>query len=111
SRVAATARRPAVWARTWIWAWPRTDACAGRHPLRGPRHRLPLRFLRRGGEPHARSRSSRQPQHAVLDFEALERIVEQPVELGQLAGILDTRERAGEVERLRGQEPRPDRGA
>src|SRR5262245_56727185 len=61
----------------------------------------PPRF--RFDQADARARALRQPQHAVLRFEPLERVVEQAIELGKLAGVVDTWQRAGEMQRLRGE--------
>src|SRR5712691_8612699 len=60
------------------------------------RLRQPLRGRRRREQAHARSWSRRQPEHAFLRLQALERIVEQPVELTEFAGIVDAWQRAGE---------------
>jgi len=48
-----------------------------------------------------RTRTFRQENLAVLDLDALERIVEQAVEFTEFAGIIDARKRTGEVQRLR----------
>src|SRR5262249_14023633 len=58
--------------------------------------------------PRAGAKSCRQLECAVRDFEALERIVEQPIELSELAGIGDARQRTGEMQRLCGEKPAAD---
>src|SRR4029077_1129832 len=42
--------------------------------------------------PHARARPRRQLELALLHLQPLERIVEQPVELAELAGIINARQ-------------------
>src|SRR6516225_1549273 len=59
---------------------------------------------------HARTGTGRQLEHSAFDFQALERIVEQPIELTELTGIIDTRQRTRKMERLCRQQPAADRG-
>jgi hypothetical protein len=57
----------------------------------------------------ARSRSLRQPEHAIFYFDAAEWIVEQPVEFTQLTGVINVRERTGKMQSLSGEQPTADR--
>src|SRR6516162_1642428 len=61
--------------------------------------------------PHAGARPQRQLELTPLYLQPLERIVEQPIELAELAGIINTRQRACKVERLDCQQPAADGGA
>ena len=60
---------------------------------------------------HARAGAGGQLEHACLNLQTREGIVEQAIELAQLARIVDTGQRASEVERLRRQKPAADGGA
>src|ERR1700690_3293165 len=60
---------------------------------------------------HARAGPRRQGERAPLDLEPGERIVEQTIELSKLARIVHARERASQMERLRGQEAAADGGS
>src|SRR5437899_768411 len=77
---------PATTPRPTIAYWP-DDGCLGtflilrENVLR--RLRPPLRGRRRRDQAHAGPRSRRQPEHAFLQLQALEWIVEQPVELAE----------------------------
>ena len=110
---------------------PRTLILRCRRPVRrskfrrmGPRLRgddamrrslyaAPARFscLRGRDRLDAAAEPVRHREHAVDDLDAGERIVVHAAELAELAGIVDARQRGGEMDRVRIAEPRADMGA
>ena len=56
-----------------------------------------------------RSRSLRQPKHAVFHFDAVKRVIEESIEFAQLAGIVNARKGAGKMQCLGGEQPTADR--
>src|SRR5579872_4326468 len=107
----ATTPRPTI-------AYCPEDACLGTTVL------LPLRCLLFAASPgargsrfwggdqvHACARSRREAQLAALDLDAGERIIEQAIELAELARIVGPAKCAGEMQGVGGEEPAADSGA
>ena len=65
-----------------------------------PRMALPLLL-----PPNPAAGSFRQMQESILDLDAFEGVIEQPVELAEFAGVIDVTQRAGHVDGVRRQQP------
>src|SRR5262249_28319400 len=103
-RRCALASRPTG---AWPWSLSRQQSTQSGRPLTTSRRRL--RDFGQRTQIDTRSRSLRQPEHAVFHFDAIERVVEQPVEFTQLPGIVHAGERAGKMQGLGGEQPTADR--